>query len=892
MWPKIREWLFRLLNLLGRPTQLDRDFEDELAFHAAMREEEKISAGSNPAAARVEARRELGGIEKWKEALRDVRRPRALENFFADVNLAIRLLRKSPAFTLVALSTLALSIGANTAVFTLLDTLLLRPLPVPQAERLTSWRIEAHPPQFYFSYPIFRELEAPSKVFSGVYAFYKRELRTPGTTGTVAVHGVLASGEYFSVLRVHPQKGRLINPADDLAGAAPVVVISDDFWRTHFEGDPRVLGRRVRLNKVVFTVVGVMPAAFTGAEVGRRPDVFVPLALEPRVDAPLNMIAAGWRVWGLYVGARLRDGVTLSQANAALRVRSNNAIRTILPNPNFSFNGVKRSNLYVSAEAGATGFCDTRIYFRKPLIALMILVVMVLCVACLNLASLLMVRSASRERELATRSALGAPRSRLLQQLLTETLLLAPVGTAAGFGASLLFSRLLVTFLTRQGDSLQFDTAPDVRVFAFAASVAALSTVLIGIVPALRATGHSLQDRIKQAGVSLGGAERRHIWPRLLMASEIALASLLVTGAGLLGYSLVLLHDSPIGFDPHHLVMLPLDMTRLRLERKALLGTYQQFMDQLSRVHGLVNATYANVVPVSDSIDQGQIHTAGAPARGIRFNQVAPQYFATMRTPLIAGRTFRWSDTDETPRIAIVNQVAAERLFPHQDALDQQIYPGEKPVRIVGVVADAKYLNLREPAPPTIYLPMTQDLPPMQIFTVIVRYMGDPGRVILAADAILHKLAPEMPIPGALSMDEQISESLATERLMALLASFFAITALLITAIGLYGTLAYSTARRTGEIGIRMALGAQRQNIVRLILKENALLVVGGCVLGSLLSFACTRFIASLLYGVRSNSPAVLLGALCALLLVGLLASLLPAVRASCVDPMTAIRHE
>ncbi len=330
--------------------------------------------------------------------------------------------------------------------------------------------------------------------------------------------------------------------ADDRPGAAPAVVISNHFWRTHFESDPRVLGRAVTLDKVVFTVVGVMPASFTGAEVGRRPDVFVPLALEPRVDAPLSMIAAGWRNWGLYVGARLRDGVTLEQANAALRVRSKNTIEAVIPNPNFSFNGVKRSSLYVSAEAGATGFCDTRIYFRKPLIALMILVVMVLCVACLNLASLLMARSMARERELSTRSALGAPRGRLLQQLLTESLLIASVGTATGFAASVLCSHLLVAFLTRQGDSLQFDTAPDARVFVFASTVAVLSTVLIGVIPALRATGRALQDRIKQGGFSLHGTERRHIWPRVLMASEIALALYWLRGAGLLGYSLVLLH--------------------------------------------------------------------------------------------------------------------------------------------------------------------------------------------------------------------------------------------------------------------------------------------------------------------------------------------------------------
>lgn len=895
MWPKLRERLCRLRSLFGGRTQLDLDFEDELAFHAAMREKKKVSAGSNPTTAKVEAQRELGGIEKWKEALRDVRRPRALENLFSDVSLAVRLLGKSPAFTVVALATLTLAIGANTAVFTLLDTLLLRPLPVPESDRLTLWRIQPGEYGYSFSYPIFHELEEPSSVFSIVFAFAEHTFQMRGPEGTSTVQGAMISGQYFAALRVEPQKGRWITAMDNHPNGGqpgPVAVISDRFWKTHFNDDPHVVGKKVTLDHVVFTVAGVMPAEFAGAEVGRRPDVFVPLALEPLMNAPYSNLAAGWKSWWLRVGARLRPGVSLSQANAFLRVKSKTAFAAVIPDVDWSFNNVKRPNLYIAAEAGATGFCNARIYFRKPLIVIMILVVMVLCVACLNLASLLMARSAARERELATRFALGAGRRRLLQQLLTETLLLAAAGTAAGFAASLVCSRLLVSFLERRGDSLQFDVSPDIRVFAFATVVAVLSTVLIGIIPALRATSASLQTRIKEGSSSLRGAERRHLWPRLLMGSEIALALMLVTGAALLGYSLVLLHDSSLGFDPQNLTMLPLDMRKQQRDGAALLQFYQHYADELSKVKGLKDTSYADLTPLSDSVISMEVNAPGKSTSQVFANRIGANYFKTMGTPLLAGRDASWKDTNKAGRKAIVNEKAARLLFPHQNALGKHFYSDKKRYEVIGMVADAKYMNAREAAPPTVYFPVTQDLFPRESLIVILRTTGKPGSAIASATAILRRLAAEIPVPPALSMEQQIAESIATERLMAMLASFFAACALLITGIGLYGTLAYSTARRTGEIGIRMALGAQRGNIVRLILGGNAIIVIGGCVCGLFLSLACARFVASFLFGIHANSPAVLFGALCVLLLVGLLASLLPALRASRVDPMMAIRHE
>ncbi len=897
MWPHVREWMLRLRGLFrGQKQQFDRDFEDELAFHVAMREEKHAGSGLEASTAKRKARHELGGIEKWKEALRDVSRPRALENFASDVKLGVRLLRKSPTFTVVALATLTIAIGANTAVFSLLNTLMLRPLPVPQADRLVLWRVQPGDYGYSFNYPLYRSLETKCPVFSGVFAFAGHSFQMRGSDGTEMIPGVMVNGQYFSTLRVPPEKGRWIDPSDDQLGGGPggaVAVVSDKFWKTKFNRNPAIIGRKITLDHVAFTVVGVMPSTFHGADVGKRPDLFVPLTLEPMVDAPYNNIAMGWQARWISVGARLRDGVSLQQANAFLRVSSRAAVASA-PNPNFGLNGIKVSKLYVTAEGGATGFSYVRLQFRNPLLVVMGLVALVLFVACLNLASLLMARSAGRERELATRFALGAARGRLLQQLLTESLLLAAAGTALGFLVSLLVGRLLVSFLTSPGQgALQFDVTPDGRVFAFGAVVAALTALLIGIVPALRSTGRNLQDRFKEGSISLRGAERRRLWPRILMTSEIALALVLVTGAGLLGYSLVQLRSTSIGFNPAGLTLLSLEMIKQPRDGQALLRFYEEYAEQLERLRGVDSVSYVNFAPISGSTGGGAIRRPGRAVHLMFWNQVSPRYFATMMTPLLSGREFSWTDTDGSPRKTILNKSAARILFPQRDSIGQHVLIDDsKSAEVVEIVADAKYENLRDPAPPTYCTPITQNLGPKASLDAILRSAGKPGPLVAAVRSILRRLAPDVPAPVATSMEQQITDSLAAARFMALLASFFAAMASLITAVGLYGTLAYSTARRTGEIGIRMALGAQRGNILRLILKENVLIVVCGCALGLLVSIVCTHYIGSFLYQVRSNSPAVLITSSGVLLLVGLLASLIPAMRASRIDPMAAIRHE
>ncbi len=898
-WHDLREQMLRLAALFRRE-RTEREMADELEFHLAMKERKHAEErGLNAAEAANAAKRDLGSIEKWKEVCRDVGRMRTLEDFARDLALAARMLRKSPAFTAVALITLTLAIGANTAIFSLINALLLRPLPVPQANRLAILRIQPDEFGYAFMYPLFKYVEKNGgNVFSHVFAFTGRDLQVHGSSGIERVSGQLVSGQYFTALRVNAQLGRYIGPDDDRPGipGGQVAVISDHFWRNWFSGDPHVLGRKVVLSNAVFTVIGVMPKDFHGADAQATPDVFVPFEAEPVVDAPINNIAAGYREWWFQVGARLADGVTPEQANAFLRAAAHAMFEATFPNPTFTFDGHNRSQLYLVAEPGVTGYSYLRMRFRKPLSVLMALVALVLVIACLNLATLLMARAASREREIATRFALGASRARLLRQLLTESMLLASGGTALGLALSPLLADLLNTFLSdpRDPTGTQLNIAPDVRVFAFTAALAAITTILTGLAPALRSTGHDLQQRMRQIGTALRGSDNRRFWPRVLLACEVALALMLVTGAGLLGYSLVCLHEIPTGFEPRGLAALYLDMDKQPRDGEALVNAYREIANGLAKLPGVTAVSFVNMLPLSGWWIWGDTHVPGQPNHQVYRNQVGPDYFRAMRTPLLAGREFQWTDTDARGRIVILNEAAAHALFPKQNPLGRRVDVGDGSAlsEVVGVVADAKYTTLRDVAPPTAYSPITQGVKDKPSDAVVMRIEGPLAPAISAARDIVRRVVPEIPPPVAVTMEQTIAESLASERMMATLALFFAAIALLITGIGLYGTLAYATERRTAEIGIRFALGAQQADVMSMVCRENLSIALGGCFAGIAASIAASRVIASFLYSTTPRNPVILGAAALLLVSIAAAASLIPAIRASRIDPMAAIRYE
>ncbi len=519
-----------------------------MEFHQTLLRERLSRQGITSCGTKRRHKRVFGNSSRWQERLTELWQFRTLENFLRDLSFSARLLRKSPGFTAVALLTLALGVGANTAVFSLINGLLLRPLPVPHADQLAVLRMEEGGPQpeYEFCTPLFRSLEARHEVFSDVFAYNPDILQVRGRSGNENIHGMLVSGQFFRALQTPPLMGRYLTPEDDRRGGNPPglsVVINEHFWETWFDRAPDVVGRKLIIANVPFIVVGVMPKRFIGADLTQRPQIFAPLSVDPIIDAPRNHIDDGINAWWLTVGARLQPGATLAQANASLATISGAILHQASNDP--SFIADKRTgHFHFAAEPGSKGFTYARLLFRKPLLAMFLMCAGILLLACLNLASLLMARSAARARELATRLAIGATRRRLIQQLLVESMVIAVLGTAAGLLIAPLVSGSLAALLMSGNiGGVQLDTSLDARVFAFAAIVAVVSAVLIGLVPALEATAGDVNDHIKDAQHTRQPHERLRILPRVLLASEVALALVVVFGAGLLATSLVRLYQ-------------------------------------------------------------------------------------------------------------------------------------------------------------------------------------------------------------------------------------------------------------------------------------------------------------------------------------------------------------
>ncbi len=897
MAPGLHEFLLRVKSLFRR-RHMDREMAEELEFHQAMLRQRLLRQGIPAEEVDLATQRAFGDGARWHERLCELWQFRTLENVLRDVSFSARLLRKSPGFTAVALLTLALGVGANTAVFSLINGLLLRLLPVPHAEQLAVLRMEEGGPQpnYAFCTPFFRSLEARHDVFADVFAYNPDTLQVQGRSANENIHGMLVSGQFFRALQTAPLLGRYLTPDDDRRGGSPAglaVVISEHFWESWFNRAPDVVGRKLVIANVPFTVVGVMPKRFIGADPTERPQIFAPLSADPIIDAPRNHINDGIHAWWLTVGARLQPGVTLAQANASLFTVSNPILHEASNDASFIVDEEK-GHFHFAAEPGSRGFTYARLLFRRPLVAMFAMCGGILLLACLNLASLLMARGAARERELATRLAIGATRGRLVQQLLVESLLIAALGTGAGLTAAPLVSGALAALLMSGNSGVQLDTPLDLRVFGFAALIAVASALLIGLVPALQATAGNVNDHIKDGQHARQPYERRKILPRVLLASEVALALVLVVGAGLLATSLLRLYRSGVGFDPKGVVNIAFSMDKQQLEGDALMRLYQELGEGLSQQPGVKSVSFQFIVPLSHLHWTGQYSAPGGSPQRFNMNSVGPNYFATMRIPLDQGREFRWTDSKASGLKMILNQSAAKLLFPGEEALGQQVTNvGEKTsYEVVAVVGDTKYSDMRAPAPPAGYVPMMQDEQKKPSLHAVVRVDGPQGPLASAARSLAARLAPAIPAPTFTTMDEVLNNSMNAERMMALLAVFFAGCALLVTAIGLYGTLAYATARRTSEIGIRMALGAQRTRVMAMVFGENALVAAAGLGAGLVAALFASRALASFLYGTSPRDPWVLVGSVAALIVIASAASLLPALRAARIEPMAAIRYE
>ena len=880
--------------------KLDSDLDEELRTHIDFAIEENLKRGMSLQQARTAALKEFGGMTQTKETYRQQRSLPLVEQVARDLHFAMRQLLKSPGFTLVAVLTLAFGVGANTAVFSLINSLLLRPLPVPHAEQLAVLRGvqgDLDPNDHFFCAPFFRELENRHEVFTDVFAYNGDTLQVKGEAGNENVPGMLVSGQFFPAMETAPLLGRYLTPQDDRPGGSPAglaVVISEVYWTNRFNRAPDVVGRTMVIANTPFTVVGVMPKRFIGPDPTQRPEIYAPLSADPIIDAPRNHIADGIHAWWLIVGARLKPGISMEQANAALLTASNPILHEAGAADADFIAEREKAHFHFLAEPGSRGYTYARFLFRKPLVAMFAMCGGILLLACLNLASLLMARGVAREREIATRLAMGATRRRVIQQLLTESLTIAVLGTAAGLAAAPLVSHSLAALAENGYTQMRLDTSLDLPVFVFAASIAIVSSILIGLVPAFQATAGNLNDHIKEGQHARPAFERRRILSRALMASEVAVALTLVIGAGLLSTSLLRLFKSGAGFDPKGLVNIAFKMDKQQLQGDALMRLYRQLGEGLEHQPGVKSVSFEFIVPLSHRGWNGGYSTPAGGVHQIYMNAVGPDYFATMRIPMDQGREFSWNDNNASGLKIILNQSAAREFFPGQNALGQQItYPREKlSYQVVGVVADAKYGDMQSPALAAAYVPIQQDEQPKPSLTAVVRMDGPQAPLTAAARTLAAHLAPTIPAPVVTTVDEVLNRSVSSERMMALLSVFFAGCALLVTAIGLYGTLAYATARRTSEIGIRMALGAKRAGVVAMVFRENVTASIIGTAAGLIAALLASRALASFLYETSPRDPWVLAGSVAALALIAGAASILPALRASRIDPMRALRTE
>jgi predicted permease len=890
--------LLSRIACLFRREHLDTALDEELRAHIGMAMEENMKHGMTRRQARTAALRSFGGVTQATEAYRTQRGLPFLDQFLRDLRFGIRQLLRSPGFALTAVLTLALGLGANTAVFSLINALLLRPLPVPHASDLAmvkQYSSDSEGFDYSFSHPVFRTLEKRHDLFKSIGAFSQRTIQTRSSSGNVNVPSVLVSGGFFETLQARPLLGRCLTPQDDQKGGASSqfgVVISEGFWHTWFNNAPDVVGRKLVLANSTFVVVGVMPRNFIGADPTDRPEIYVPLWAEPIVDAPYDNIAGGYHSWWLRVIARRNPGVSLEQADTTLRAQTDSIFQEAVSDADW-IKEMRSQHILLGAESGSTGYSYLQHAFTKPLTAVFALCAAMLLLACLNLASLLLARSAARERELATRLALGASRSRLIRQLMAESLLISVLGTAAGMLAAPVVSHALAAMVLRRSPGAMLDTTLDLRVLAFVSLTAIAATLLIGLLPAMRATSKNLNEQIKSGAHTVSTHERKRLLPRLLMGLEVALALMLVVGAGLLASSLTHLYRTGLGFDPKGVINLSLDMNKQSLDGDPLTRWYQSFSETLSHQPGVRSVSFASITPMEGSVWTGTYHSASSGDKNLHMNTVAPAFFQTMRIPLLAGRDFRWNDTMTSGRKIILNQAAAKLLFPDRNPIGQQLFKDkEKSYEVIAVVGDIHYESIRKDAPPGGYIAMAQDESHKPSYTAIVRSDGPPATLGAAARSLAAQMSPDIPPPVMISLSEQLDESISSERMMAMLAVFFAACALLVTAIGLYGTLAYTTARRTGEIGIRMALGAQRMQVIALVFRENVWIAVSGSIVGLGAAVLASRALASFLYGTSTRDPWVLVGSVAALISIASAASLLPALRAARIEPMEALRTE
>ena len=882
-----------------------RELEDYLAHEI----DDNIARGMPAGEARRQAHLRLGNPTHIREDIYDMNTLRLVDSIWKDLRYGLRILRKNPTFSLVAILTLALGTGANAAIFQLVNSVRMRTLPVERPEELVALGINHNGTgrsgrflnrRAFFTEPQLRALTEQQEAFSHVFAWGNTSWNIATDGETRAVQGLFVTGNFFEAFGVKPFIGRLIGSADDQRGCAtPGVVLTYSFWQARYAGNPSAVGQTISLDSRVFDIMGVAPPNFFGPEVGRSFDVAVPLCAEPLFRGKQTAVGHP-STWFLDMMARLKPGWTAERAQAQLDVISPGIFKTTLP-PTYNAESAKNYLAFrFTATAASTGVSSLRSAYATQLWVLLGATGLVLLITCANLANLMLARATAREREIAVRLAIGASRWRLVRQMLSESLLIAGLGAIGGIFLAQWLSRALVSFLSTENAQLYVDLSPDWRTFGFIAGLAILACLLFGLSPALKATGTNPGRSMQAGGRSSTESEERFAVRRALVVVQVALSMVLVIGAMLFGRSLQNLAGVDPGFRPDGLLSVSVDARRSSLDPATQQSTFAQLMERVRAVPGVQSATETFIVPLSGSgwnqnvVIDGQLRDGN-----VNFNRVGPDYFRTTGTELIAGRPFGPEDRAGSMPAAIVNEAFARRYFDGASPIGRTFRiqggaGGNTPPlhQIVGLMRDSKYGELREENEPLGFFPVAQETESFgPFFAVIVRTEMPLASLTPTMTRVIREVVPNATVDYD-TVRTYVRDSLVTERLMASLAGFFGTLAMLIATIGLYGVMSYTVSRRRIEIGIRMALGADPRTVVRMVLKESGLLLLIGVIVGTGLALLATRYAAALLFGLQPWDPASIALSIAALGSVSLVAAWIPARRASRVAPTVALRAD
>jgi putative ABC transport system permease protein len=901
--------LFRRVLGLVRAETIHREIDEEVQFHIEMRAAESMRAGMSPEEARRDAERRFGNPTRLKERGYELRGGGWLETLWQDLRFGARMLRKNPGFALTAILSLALGIGANTAIFTLVDQIVLRLLPVHNPRELVQLRVEGGrygdndgDGVHTFSRPTFFALRDRNTVFSGLTGQRIEVASLTGDGRSEMIRTGLVAGNFFNVLGVQPHLGRLLTPDDDRTRLAhPVAVLQYDFWQNRFAGNRDIVGSSIRLNGSSFTVIGISAPGFEGTDVGLQTQVWVPVTMKPIITPTWDALDDERYAW-FYLFGRLKPGVSIDEAQAAMKLLYRQQQEEELKSQFFqrfpeTRDPFLRQNFTLIP--AARGQSNIRFGFERPLIVLQWLVVFVLLIACTNVANLLLARGAARQRELAIRGALGAGRFRLIRQLFVESSLLALIGGTAGLLVSSWLTKGLIRILPFDPADLSLSTSPDLRILLFTTGITLLTALIFGLLPAIQGSQVSPGGALKTEAGSIAGGHGHVRLRKTFVALQVGLSCLLLIGAGLFARTFQNLKNVDLGFNTENVVMFGVRPATV-YDNPRKIQTYRSLIEGLATVPG-VKAVGANRTRLltggrwTSSITIPGVEAKEGDQPWSFFNAITPGYFEALGIPIKAGRDLSWNDWGGSRKLCLVNEELVNEYLRGANAVGRVMAQGTRSnpdMEIIGVFGNARYDDVRGSIPRQVFVALDARISTVSSATVFARILGDPRAVMPQLRDQVRRIDSQLIVTDMLMLDDQLNMRLSNERLLSFLSVGFALLASLLAVIGLHGVLTFVVARRTREIGIRIALGAGKGRVIHLVMREMLPVILFGIAAGVITGLLCGRFVESQLFGVEATNLLIFAIGAGILLTAALAAAFLPAWRASRIDPMKSLRHE